>query len=675
MKKIDLHIHTVPSISDTTFDFSLDKLKEYVNHAGLDCIAITNHNLFDLSQYKEIVSSDLTAKVYPGIEIDLEKGHILVISDNVEIEDFSLKCDKVRGKIKTKEDFLTFDDFRTIFPDFSRYILIPHYDKNPVLHENTIKKFALDISSGEVSSPKKFNYRIKDQHRLVPVLFSDYRIDVNCNNFPIRQTYIDVGELTLSAIKIALKDKSKVSLSKSKGHDFFEISENGLKLSNSLTVILGERSSGKTYTLDKIFNNSDNLKKVKYIKQFQLLERDAEVDKERIAKEQSLFIEDYLKELKIVVDDLENIDIEGNERDIEKYITTLLEHAKESDMSDSFAKTKLFTESRFSENELDSLKKLISSIILIIDNTEYDKIIVEHIDKVVLKRLVVQLMAEYIRKEEINLKKRWINDLVKSIQDELQIHTASTRIEDIDLYKITLEKKKVDTFLSIVENIKKERTIKENDVQNFKIIAKTEKFKNSGEMKKLSRSRTAFSNAFSNYSNAYNFIKELRQLDGLLASDYYKYFVKIDYQVLNKYGYPVSGGERSEFRLLQTIQDALHYDILLIDEPESSFDNVFLKTQVNQLIKTIAQSMPVVIVTHNNTVGASIKPNHVLYTERAINDNGEVNYEVYSGHPSDKCLVGINGGEMQNFEIMMNCLEAGSDAYLERSSNYEILKN
>lgn len=36
----------------------------------------------------------------------------------------------------------------------------------------------------------------------------------------------------------------------------------------------------------------------------------------------------------------------------------------------------------------------------------------------------------------------------------------------------------------------------------------------------------------------------------------------------------ISGGESAEFNLLQTIEDARNYDMLLIDEPESSFDNI-----------------------------------------------------------------------------------------------------
>lgn len=55
MKKIDLHLHTKPSQhSDSAFVFSLPKLKEYVEKLAIDCIAVTNHNLFDLAQFNQI---------------------------------------------------------------------------------------------------------------------------------------------------------------------------------------------------------------------------------------------------------------------------------------------------------------------------------------------------------------------------------------------------------------------------------------------------------------------------------------------------------------------------------------------------------------------------------------------------------------------------------------------
>ena len=85
MKKIDLHLHTVPSLSDSHFDFSLEKLKEYVIAAEIDCIAITNHNLFDKEQF-EFIASSLQITVLPGIEIDLDilakRVHVVCVFDD-----------------------------------------------------------------------------------------------------------------------------------------------------------------------------------------------------------------------------------------------------------------------------------------------------------------------------------------------------------------------------------------------------------------------------------------------------------------------------------------------------------------------------------------------------------------------------------------------------------------
>ena len=144
--------------------------------------------------------------------------------------------------------------------------------------------------------------------------------------------------------------------------------------------------------------------------------------------------------------------------------------------------------------------------------------------------------------------------------------------------------------------------------------------------------------------------------------------------ILNQYGCEVSGGERAEFNLLQEINDAYQYDMLLIDEPESSFDNIFLKERVNRIIKEISQTMPVVIVTHNSTVGASIHPDYVVNTVRVI-EGRVARYDIFFGEPGNKELTNWAGQRISNLEATMNCLEAGETAYDERRREYEMLRN
>ena len=94
MRKIDLHIHTCPTISDHPFVFSLEALQQYVSNYHLDAIAITNHNVFNESQFQEIRTT-LSIPVFPGIEVDIESGHLLVISDPTDIDDFVVHCNQI----------------------------------------------------------------------------------------------------------------------------------------------------------------------------------------------------------------------------------------------------------------------------------------------------------------------------------------------------------------------------------------------------------------------------------------------------------------------------------------------------------------------------------------------------------------------------------------------------
>jgi len=175
VKKIDLHIHTVSTPSDRRFNFSIDRLKWYVAEGNLDAIAITNHNMFDLEQFRTI-QQQIKIKVFPGIEIDIEDTHVLVIAED-ELNDFKARCDKITELIPDEYTSITFEEFQAVFTDLSKYLLIPHYKKSPEVKEETLIKLSDFVTAGEVTSPRKFTYCIKDNAALVPVCFSDLRIE------------------------------------------------------------------------------------------------------------------------------------------------------------------------------------------------------------------------------------------------------------------------------------------------------------------------------------------------------------------------------------------------------------------------------------------------------------------------------------------------------------------
>lgn len=672
MKKIDLHIHTVPSpLSDRQFIFSLDNLREYVKKLEIDCIAITNHNLFDLEQFKQICAA-LEVMVLPGIEIDLEKGHLLLISENTELDDFNAKCKMVNESIKNQHDFISVEELKNIFPNLGRYLLIPHYEKSPNISQATLEKLHPHVVAGEVTSARKFKSCLREDNKLVPVIFSDARITTELSAaYPTRQTFIDVAEVSLRGIKLCLSDKAKVCLSKAEGNSYFQVTDDGLFLSTGLNIILGERSTGKTFTLERIMKSSEN---VKYIRQFSLLQNDEEKFKTLLSTRHSTVNELFLKEFKDVVSDMKNIDIRRSRNEVDKYLTSLLKFAAESDKQDSFSKAKLFSETAFIENDTKTLAKLIDATATLIENKEYRDTIDKYLPLANLKKLIIELIHNHTAVSEANLKRRWLNDIVSKIKGDLKLKTSTTPPIDIDFYEIILENEKVKKFNQVVQALKNEREIDKKEIQGFKVVARTKKYTGAQQMKTKSGRQLTFSEAFQKYDNPYGFLQALKDIE-LAETEYHKYFVDIEYKTLNKHDFPVSGGERSEFNLLHEIGDALQYDLLLIDEPESSFDNLFLKNDVNDLLKAISREVPVIIVTHNNTVGASIKPDFIVYTKKSINGN-EVKYQVFSGYPSDKKLKCADGDEIDNYEVLLSCLEAGQQAYNDRRTNtYEILKN
>jgi hypothetical protein len=674
LKKIDLHIHTVPTISDAYFTFSLAKLSEYVGSAELDAIAITNHDMFDLGQFHQIVE-ELDCVVFPGIEINLDKGHLLVISENENLEEFQIKTQAVSEKIKAVGDSLTVDELVHIFGDLNKYLLIPHYAKKPAITGYTLERIVAFISAGEVDSPKKFIRMAKSDVEITPVIFSDLRIKEGMRKFPPRQTYIDCGDLSLTSLKSSLRDRNKVALSKSEGNSLFQVFEDGQKLSTGLNIVLGARSSGKTVTLTQISNDCVN---TKYIRQFSLVQGDdASYEKQfnaDVARKKSIFTDKHLSPFKAVLDDVLSIDLGVNSRKVEDYLVTLLKTAEEAEKHDAFSKVALFNETKLEVGADKTLIDLVGSVRQLIENIEYREVIDKHVDVKSLKALACELIVLLRTKAYERKKRGLVNDVVRDVKSKLQLRTSATQVNDVDLYKVMLEHKKVSKFTQITQLLQFEKVIFEENIQGFKVVCKQRAFGGAGEIKNVSGQKVGFSDAYQEYAFPYNYLVKLKENEGLTSSEFYKYFACIEYEILNKDGFKVSGGERSEFRLLQEIKDAQNFDYLLIDEPESSFDNLFLKGEVNQMLKEISKTMPVVVVTHNSTVGASINADYIVYTSKEV-DEGRIVYRRYSGHPSDDELCSVDGKKINNFQVTMNSLEAGEDAYVERRGGYESIKN
>lgn len=678
MKRCDLHIHTIPSVSDSPFTYDKNVLVDYVAKTGLDVIAITNHNLFDIVQFQDIQNAMPNTVVLPGVEIDLEKGHILVIANNdsASLFDFNKKCTDIKNLIHSATDYISYDTFLRVFPDINKFLLIPHYDKAPKLPKEIIEKLGQNVIAGEVSSVKKFIYMTNEESETItPVIFSDFRVKqgVLQENYPVSHTFLDIDEINVSTLKLCLMDKKKVSLD-AEGVKLFPIFSNGQMLSTGLNIMFGKRSSGKTHTLNAIADRFNG--KAKYIRQFELLNT-GKTDSDQFENEQKIQqeknAERFLKEFSDVVSDMLELCSEAeDDSKVQQYLDAVMSSAQHSDINDVYSKSVLFNESDFKEENQDELKKLITAILTLLETQQYKELVGKHLSQNALKALLKEMIELHRGKVFENNYRKEVNNIIKIVKYSLQIKSAAPRIPSIDLYQYFINRKKREVFAQIAIALKKHRIISDEKAGKFTISVTSRPFDNATDLKKVGLRQNSLVRAFDCYNDPVRYLDELK-MAGVESDRIYKLFAAIDYNILNSSGLPVSGGERSEFNFLQKIKDSILCDILLIDEPESSFDNIFLKNEVNKFIKEMAEKMPVIISTHNNTIGGSIKPDYILYTEKRI-ESGVPRFYIYSGFPGAKALSDVNGNSIENYEITLNSLEAGEQAYTERRNIYETLK-
>lgn len=539
-----------------------------------------------------------------------------------------------------------------------------------------IKELNKYIDAIEVSSIKDFLREYKTNNDFVPVWFSDIRISNNLDTKKRGRIYLDIDNDSLKSIKLAFSDKNKVKLTIDESNSLFPINNESFQVSTGLNVLLGARSSGKSYFLNEVESTNEN---VKYIRQFSLLDKQNLDNKEfdvRLSNENSVQAEKMFIDFKNLIEEISSIDFKKIKKNVDDYVESLLKFANEEERRDVFSKSKLYTQNLYPIKEIKSIDKLINSIENLIINKEYKKIIESHLNIIDLKNLVIELSKLAKSRCKENIIRQKANEIIEDVKPNLEIKTVSNKIIDVDLKEYLSSQSKIEKFNDICELVKKERTVELDKIGKFTLIMKTGYYKNVTEIKKHTNRKIALSDIFKySYKDGYEYLQKLSEVN-IPKVDYWKYYVNVKFDIINELKLSASGGERTEYNLLNEIKSANNYDILLIDEPESSFDNRFLNEEVNTLIKDISKKIPVILATHNNAMGLSINPDYILYTKRE-SSNGDIEFKIYSGNIASKKLTCFENEDdtVETYEILMDSLEAGEDAYKEREKTYELHKN
>ncbi|MFW7372651.1 hypothetical protein [Vagococcus fluvialis] len=298
--------------------------------------------------------------------------------------------------------------------------------------------------------------------------------------------------------------------------------------------------------------------------------------------------------------------------------------------------------------------------------------------------LQTELINKYKQDEKTYILTKRVDNIVNTTKKKLSKKSAKTSVDNIDLLKIFTNLEKIKRFdKKIIQISESEKPIYENKTGKFTELVSKTRFENTKAVQKsLGSSNIAMKEIYDKFYvdfSPYRYLTSLRN-KGIEEGKLYKALFKIKYVVLNEKDTPVSGGETAEFNLLNQIEHAKGFEVLLMDEPEASFDNEFIHREILPLIKRISENTTVFIVTHNNTMGTLIQPNNIIFTHFDMDlykagVSKQECFKIYSGKFTDSILKNKNNQEIKNYDVLLNTMEAGISAYGERKRVYENIKN
>lgn len=706
--KIDLHCHTRKTKKGDGIGRNVtpELFKEKIELADVKIVAITNHNMFDYSQYIELEAIVAgTCQVWPGVEIDIageSRYHLIVVSKPDEVLDFNSCCEKLFEGTTPDTCLLELKNVCEIFTDIDA-IYMPHFhDKKPAISEadKALLYSLIEDTSRVFIEPR--NHRTlgvlanKEMSVLIGSDVQDWSVYETSTFANLRLPVASFSEFLLlakrdkSVVETLLSKKSPITVI-GRPHSTVNLS---LKLYPDVNIIFGQKGTGKTEILKSMYE--EILKTGKRCKKYIASERgeefssllnihDMEVSLEKMGIDSC---EDEFNEIKKWTDDNPTL------------FSCYIDWHQTRENSNNKKRM------RITEAVHDFYRKPAG-----FDIHEKDKICVNQ----AYNQLEKMEWNEYLSEEEIKL--------LEHLLDSLRITIIKKRKEDlIDKYSTELTNKTIDMIKALAD--KNSDTISRPSTAGLKELAvkrielyrnvnkilegiKSTEYNERIRLGSLEGKGDIFINCkyrmlcaeerTNNYPG--QSIKKLREIVQLLEYikqhflDFdiavhvskllglceeekvlsLKSFVGRSKQIVTSDGveYSPSNGEKGILLLEQALyEDA---DAYFLDEPELGMGNSYIDTDIRPLISNLAKQKKIVVVaTHNANIAVRTLPYMSIYR---THENGE--YKTYSGNPFDDKLICIDNPEdIKSWtEESMHSLEGGYDAFYERRDIYESRNN
>ncbi|MFW2477440.1 MAG: hypothetical protein ACN4EP_11015 [Sediminibacterium sp.] len=710
--KIDIHTHTrkIKSGDAETRNIESKDFIDIIKNTEVWILAITNHNHFDLQQYKEMRAGlEGHCQIWPGIELDIvengNRAHLLVIANPKNEASFEKACNELLAK--TNPDAFYTSIYETVEKfDVLDCIYVAHYmGKKPSLSNDDIDSLVATVSNPkrvikEATNSISTGIYISHGHNSI------YGSDVqNWNDYVVNAKDLPDLRLPVESFEqfclLLEKDEATIdTLLNKKIKDRIEIMPFAnvaeivkLDIYNDINIIFGSKGTGKTdilRALSKYYNEKGHKTSVYSSSDTHLRETfDLKGALFNITAA-DLGIDECEEEIEFIKNATE-ISVTSMRQYQQHFLTTETNKISKnlkiksiSPLDDKQSKRKLKdvtdfqTEfSRFAKYVEDSktLKdyvdaKLLKELAKILDNVSVQLFKGTETNFMALKSTqflnhIVKIFNREISKKTNTPEKPMTTGFAEYASNRLKIELAINKIID-GLNVDVIHSEEFAGSLGIKGDVFCRTNVK---FQNgrfidgaFSAVKQSSKTlqKNFAQAIIAIAKRVYHSDLFAKISklNEIDNVEDITTLSDMIQ--FYKHFT------LNGNSYEPSNGESSMILLFKEFQ--VEKDIFLIDEPEKSLGNDFISDVIVPLIKEKAlMGKKIVIATHDANIAVRTLPYSSIYRLYA---NGR--HYTMTGNPFSNSLKCIYNSidPLDWKEISMKTLEGGKAAFGERGKIY-----
>ena len=705
---IDLHCHTKATKKGDGQRRNVDAetFVKRVNGAGVGIVAITNHNHFDIDQYRELKEAAASSfQVWPGVELDVKGSrngshwHMLAICSPANVEGMSAVVQGLVAGKPPNDCLFDFADVKRAFEGFDVLFVSHCHDKRPYANEADLKEI-LD----EDDRPWNYFFEprtlvtvgIMSSHGLNMMLGSDVK---DWSDYPaceLPQLRLPVDSFEQFAL-LAKRDGrtintmlDKVSPTRMTAHPHNGV-DVGLPIFNEVNVLFGQKGTGKSEIARTLAESAvaQGLSCARYTGNQKTSDFDDLLKSDSVPRSPSIFgIDDFQAAVEEICEwedgsptpisgYVDWVKTRGNNKKKERF-------AIAQDLDLPVRDKAVFERHAKAQSEISGFRKKVESG----GYSEY----LEDDEMAVLRELLRKLEAGALskRKDEfVGLHSELLaNKSLALLKNEIDRKSSTRSMPGSVGYASFAQKRLslmrnvelVEAALSPKEKVEREYLGRFDDKGIVNLATSYRML--------CSESRTAeFKGKISDLRNWRSCLDELSgSMKGGNVSEAKEKFAAIvdssgvksaaDFIGVRRYveqkstgrPYSPSDGEKGILLLERVLNQQVDWYVL--DEPEAGMSNSYIDGVIRPRIVELGKSGKTVLVaTHNANLAVRTLPYGSIY--RAHVDGDE--YKTYIGNPFVDRLENVSDASdsLSWSEKSMEVLEGGEEAFFERLRVYE----